>query len=49
MDEPFKGLDEDTRKTVMDAVLDRTRGKTLLVVTHDPEEAGYLGGRIIRM
>ena len=49
MDEPFKGLDEDTRKTVMDAVLERTRGKTLLVVTHDPEEAAYLGGRIVRM
>ena len=49
MDEPFKGLDEDTRKVVMDAVLQRTRGKTLLVVTHDPEEAAYLGGRVIRM
>ena len=49
MDEPFKGLDEDTRKVVMDAVLQRTKGRTLLVVTHDPEEASYLGGRIIRM
>ncbi len=49
MDEPFKGLDEDTRKTVMDTVMARTRGKTLLVVTHDPEEAAYLGGRILRM
>ena len=49
MDEPFKGLDEDTRKTVMDTVLARTRGKTLLVVTHDGEEAAYLGGRILRM
>ncbi len=49
MDEPFKGLDEDTRRAVMDAVIERTRGKTLLVVTHDPEEAEYLGGRVIRM
>ena len=49
MDEPFKGLDEDTRRQVMDAVLARTEGKTLLVVTHDPEEAAYLGGRIVRM
>ena len=49
MDEPFKGLDEDTRRTVMDLVLDRTRGKTLLAITHDPEEASYLGGRVIRM
>ena len=49
MDEPFKGLDEETRRQVMDTVLARTRGKTLLVVTHDPEEAAYLGGRIVRM
>ena len=49
MDEPFKGLDEDTKRIVMDAVLERTRGRTLLTVTHDPEEAAYLGGRIIRM
>ena len=49
MDEPFKGLDEATRKTVMDTVLERTRSRTLLVVTHDPEEAAYLGGRIVRM
>ena len=49
MDEPFKGLDEDTRRQVMDTVLACTGGKTLLVVTHDPEEAAYLGGRIVRM
>ena len=49
MDEPFKGLDEDTRRTVMDLVLERTEGKTVLVITHDPEEAAYLGGRVIRM
>ena len=49
MDEPFKGLDEDTRRIVMDVVLARTKGKTLLAVTHDPEEAAYLGGRILRM
>lgn len=49
MDEPFKGLDENTRRTVMDTVLLRTKDKTVLVVTHDPEEAAYLGGRIVRM
>ena len=49
MDEPFKGLDEDTRRAVMDTVLARTKGKTVLVVTHDPEEAAYLGGRVLRM
>ena len=33
----------------MDAVLQRTKGRTLLLVTHDPEEASYLNGRVIRM
>ena len=33
----------------MDTVLTRTRGKTLLLVTHDPEEAAYLGSRVVRM
>lgn len=49
MDEPFKGLDEDTKKQVMDTVLTCTKGKTLLLVTHDPEEASYLGGRVVHM
>lgn len=47
MDEPFKGLDEELRRKVMDEIKARFRGKTVILVTHDPEEAAYLGGDVI--
>lgn len=43
LDEPYKGLDDETRARVMDLVDDYTKGKTVVLVTHDHEEAeGYL-------
>ena len=47
LDEPFKGLDEETRRTAMDYLKDACAGKTLVVVTHEPAEAEYLGGTIL--
>ncbi len=47
MDEPFKGLDETLKKTVMDYVKKHTENKTLICVTHDRSEAEYLGVNII--
>ena len=42
LDEPYKGLDEETRAKVMQIVERHTQGKTVLLVTHDREEAqGY--------
>ena len=50
MDEPFKGLDEDTRRNTAKFVLNETKPKTLVVITHSPEEAELLGAdKIIRM
>jgi len=42
MDEPFKGLDEGTKKTVIDYVKDNQRGRTVLIVTHNIEDARML-------
>ena len=43
LDEPYKGLDEETRARVMAIVEQSTRGKTVLLITHDKEEAeGYV-------
>lgn len=45
LDEPFKGLDTETRKQIMDYVLLQFRkipGRTALLVTHDEAEASYL-------
>lgn len=49
MDEPLKGLDEKTRAEVIRVIKEYTSGKTLILVTHDPEEAALLGGNLLRM
>lgn len=49
MDEPFKGLDRKTRARVIGVVRAETARKTLIVVTHDAEEAALLGGRVVEM
>ena len=42
LDEPYKGLDDETRTRVMELVSHYTQDKTVLLVTHDREEAdGY--------
>lgn len=42
LDEPFKGLDPDTKSSVLSYVQAKAKGKTLLVVTHDAAEAAAL-------
>lgn len=38
-DEPFKGLDADTKRTVMQIVKDYIKNKTSVIVTHNEDEA----------
>jgi NitT/TauT family transport system ATP-binding protein len=49
MDEPFGALDAMTRQTLQDEMLEivRDAGVTIFFVTHDLEEAIYLGDRVI--
>jgi NitT/TauT family transport system ATP-binding protein len=49
MDEPFGALDAMTRQTLQDEVLSIVSGSgaTVFFVTHDLEEAVYLGSRVI--
>ena len=49
LDEPFKGLDEDTRAAVADYLREETAGRTVLMVTHDPDEVALMGGRLFEM
>jgi NitT/TauT family transport system ATP-binding protein len=49
MDEPFKGLDEETRSTVAKTVLRHLGGRTLIAVTHDEEDAVLLGASVWSM
>ena len=51
MDEPFGALDAMTREGLQDelARLQREQGLTVMFVTHDLEEALYLGDRVIAL
>ena len=41
LDEPFRGLDEKTKSDVMEYLKEFMKEKTVIMVTHDPEEAEY--------
>ncbi len=47
MDEPFSALDALTRLKLQDLAAEMTRGKTVLLVTHDPMEALRMADEII--
>ncbi len=50
LDEPFRALDGDTKRITADFIRARTDGATVLIVTHDREDALMLGAnRIITM
>ena len=49
MDEPFSGLDALTRLRLQTLAAEELRGRTVLLVTHDPLEALRLGHRIFVM
>ena len=49
MDEPFKGLDRALKKDVIAYVMEKTVGKTVIVVTHDRSEADLLRAEIINL
>lgn len=48
-DEPFKGLDFETKEKTVSYILANTKGKTLIVITHDDEDTVLLNGTIIYM
>ena len=47
LDEPFKGLDEETRDKVIKYLADNTKDLTVVMVTHQIEEAQMLGAEIV--
>ncbi len=49
LDEPFSALDARTRADMQDLAAEVLRGRTVLLVTHDPAEAVRLGQTIIVM
>ena len=49
LDEPFKGLDEATKNLVMEDTRRRSKGHTVILVTHDSQEAAAMGAHIITL
>lgn len=49
LDEPFTGLDRDTKAVVLDYLKAHIQGRTLLLVTHDPAERDALANQMLEM
>lgn len=49
MDEPFAGLDEETRRQTIRRILELRGGRTLLAVSHQREDAGLLGAKLLQI
>lgn len=47
LDEPFTGLDPDTRKIAADILKEHIGARTVLVITHDDEECELFGGNTV--
>lgn len=49
LDEPFKGLDDETKQTVMRYCKAKTADKTVIMVTHDKSECDFFADEIINL
>lgn len=49
MDEPFTGLDEDTKQEAARYILSRRRGRLFIFSSHQEEEGRLLGAEILRL
>lgn len=49
LDEPFAGLDDESRRAAAAVTLDALGGRTLVVATHNAEDAELLDARVVRM
>lgn len=49
LDEPFTGLDKDTKLNVIDYILKMRNNRTLLIATHGTDDVNLLGAEIIKL
>ncbi len=47
LDEPFKGLDMETRQMVITYTRQKSTGKTVILITHEEEDASLMGAHQI--
>ena len=48
-DEPFTGIDDATKKLVIDYILNNCEGRTLVFVSHCPDDAKLLNAKELRI
>lgn len=48
-DEPFKGLDEDIKQKTIKTILEYTKGKTLIIATHDINDSKLLSANVLNI
>ena len=49
LDEPFNGIDENNLKLAIECIKKFTQNKTVILITHNPEEAELLGAKKIEI
>ena len=49
LDEPFAGLDADSRERCLGAIRRQAAGRILLLASHDPDDAPALGARVVAL
>ena len=49
LDEPFTGIDADALPQVLGHVRERTRGRDVVLVTHDQAQADFFGGPVVEL
>lgn len=49
LDEPFNGMDDGTRALAIQYIKENRRGRSLLLVTHNSDEAAALEARVINL
>ncbi len=49
LDEPFSALDVELKKEMIALLHKSTEGKTVIIVTHDAEEAGILSDNVVEL
>ncbi len=49
MDEPLKGLDNETKDSVISLIKEMTAGKTVIMVTHDLSEAESFNAEVLEL
>ena len=49
LDEPFTGLDAESKPAVMAYVRERLAGRTAVLVSHDPAEVAFFDARIVTL